>query len=80
MAFSLPLATGWYPTEWPHRAEGPNLYAARVLLAYLDESYSQDWYYMAALLCDGAGAQAITAALDAVVDKAIRDHGGSRRR
>jgi hypothetical protein len=30
---------------------------------------------MAALLCDGAGAQAITAALDRVVEKAVRDHG-----
>jgi hypothetical protein len=46
-----------------------------VLLAYLDESYSQDWYYMAALLCDGAGAQAITTALDETIAKAARDHG-----
>jgi hypothetical protein len=46
-----------------------------VLLAYVDESFSRDWYYMAALLCDGAGAQAITAALDRAVEKAVRDHG-----
>jgi hypothetical protein len=46
-----------------------------VLLAYLDESYSDDWYYMAALLCDGTGAQAITAALDEVIVKAVKSHG-----
>jgi hypothetical protein len=43
-----------------------------VLLAYVDESYSSDWYYMAAMLCDGPGAQASTAALDAVVVKAVK--------
>ncbi|GLY01845.1 DUF3800 domain-containing protein [Actinoplanes sp. NBRC 101535] len=46
-----------------------------MLLAYLDESYSTDWYYMAALLCDGPGAQAITSALDAAVDKAVKTFG-----
>jgi hypothetical protein len=46
-----------------------------VLLAYVDESYSTDWYYMAAMLCDGPGAQALTAALDAVVDKAVKAFG-----
>ncbi|WP_045745945.1 hypothetical protein [Actinoplanes rectilineatus] len=46
-----------------------------MLLAYLDESYSTDWYYMAALLCDGPGAQAIPSALDAAVDKAVKTFG-----
>lgn len=46
-----------------------------MLLAYVDESFSQDWYYMAALLCDGSAAQAITTALDYAVEKAVRDHG-----
>lgn len=41
-----------------------------MLLAYVDESYSKTWYYMAAMLCNGPGAQAITAALDATVTKA----------
>nr|WP_246400891.1 DUF3800 domain-containing protein [Jiangella mangrovi] len=44
-------------------------------MAYVDESFSRDWYYMAALLCDGAGAKAIGQALDGVVEKAIKDHG-----
>ncbi|GAB1646860.1 DUF3800 domain-containing protein [Krasilnikovia sp. MM14-A1259] len=46
-----------------------------MLLAYVDESYSRDWYYMAAMLCDGPGAQAITSALDAAVDKAVKGFG-----
>ncbi|WBB73175.1 DUF3800 domain-containing protein [Micromonospora sp. WMMD1128] len=46
-----------------------------MLLGYLDESYSADWYYMAALLCDGTGAQAITTALDDVIIKAVKSHG-----
>lgn len=46
-----------------------------MLLSYVDESYSQDWYYMAALLCDGPGAQALTSALDEIIDRAIRTHG-----
>jgi Protein of unknown function (DUF3800) len=46
-----------------------------VLLAYLDESYSKDWYFMAALLCDGAGAQAIMSGLDEVARKAVADFG-----
>jgi hypothetical protein len=46
-----------------------------VLLAYVDESFSEDWYYMAALLCEGAGVQAITADLDAVVGKAVAAYG-----
>ncbi|XVU26266.1 DUF3800 domain-containing protein [Actinoplanes sp. CA-054009] len=46
-----------------------------MLLAYVDESYSDDWYYMAAMLCDGSGAQALTSALDAVVASAVKDFG-----
>ncbi|BCY10936.1 DUF3800 domain-containing protein [Actinoplanes sp. L3-i22] len=46
-----------------------------MLLAYVDESYSPEWYYMAAMLCDGPGAQAITSALDAVVAKAVDSFG-----
>jgi hypothetical protein len=46
-----------------------------VLLAYVDESYSKDWYFMAALLCDGAGAQAIGTGLDEVVQRAIDSYG-----
>ncbi|BAL85333.1 hypothetical protein AMIS_1130 [Actinoplanes missouriensis 431] len=46
-----------------------------MLLAYVDESYSADWYYMAAMLCDGPGAQALTAALDAAVIKAVKSFG-----
>lgn len=46
-----------------------------MLLSYVDESYSQDWYFMAALLCDGPGAQALTSALDDVIVRAVRAHG-----
>lgn len=46
-----------------------------MLLAYMDESFSKDWYFMAALLCDGAGAQSIGAGLDDVVRKAVTAHG-----
>lgn len=46
-----------------------------MLLAYVDESFSDDWYFMAALLCDGPAVQAISAGLDDVVDKAVRAHG-----
>ncbi|GAA4917696.1 DUF3800 domain-containing protein [Stackebrandtia albiflava] len=46
-----------------------------MLLAYVDESYSSDWYFMAAILCDGPAAIALTASLDAVVDKAVASFG-----
>ncbi|AGL15780.1 DUF3800 domain-containing protein [Actinoplanes sp. N902-109] len=46
-----------------------------MLLAYLDESFSKDWYFMAALLCDDAGARRIGSGLDSVVAKAVRNHG-----
>ena len=45
-----------------------------MLLAYIDESYSSDWYFLAAMLCDGPAAIALTAALDAVIDKAVDQH------
>jgi secreted protein with Ig-like and vWFA domain len=37
-----------------------------VLLAYVDESYTHDWFTMAALLLDGPAAVALTSALDQV--------------
>ncbi|GIE85204.1 hypothetical protein [Actinoplanes regularis] len=42
------------------------------MLAYLDESYSLDWYCVAAMLRDGPGVKAIASALDAVVVKAAK--------
>jgi hypothetical protein len=48
-----------------------------VLLAYVDESFSDDWYFMAALLCDGPGVQAIAAGLDDVVENAVQAFGVS---
>lgn len=46
-----------------------------MLLTYVDESYTDDWYYMAALLCDGPGAQKLTVALDRVMERAVREYG-----
>jgi Protein of unknown function (DUF3800) len=46
-----------------------------MLLAYVDESSTKDWYFMAALLCDGPGIQGITAGLDLTVERATRDYG-----
>ena len=45
-----------------------------MLLAYVDESYSEDWYYMAALMVRGRQAVTLTNALDQVVAKAAVDH------
>ncbi|WP_415647586.1 DUF3800 domain-containing protein [Stackebrandtia soli] len=45
-----------------------------MLLVYVDESYSADWFFMAAMLCDGPAAIALTAALDAIVEKATNEH------
>src|SRR5690625_2356096 len=45
----------------------------RVILGYLDESFSSDWYYMAALLCDGPGVQALGTEPDAVVTEAVKE-------
>lgn len=45
-----------------------------MLLAYVDESYNDNFYYMAALLCPDEHAQDLASALDAVVIKAMRDH------
>lgn len=48
-----------YPTYLSQSARdalaGKDRYHAGVLLAYVDESFSRDWYYMAALHCDGPG-------------------------
>lgn len=41
-----------------------------MLLAYVDESYSRDFYYMAALLCPDHALQELAADLDAVTVKA----------
>ncbi len=53
----------------------PTCRLSSVLLAYLDESYSANWYYMAALLCDGTGTQAITTSFDRIVAGAVRAYG-----
>ncbi|HEV3357098.1 MAG TPA: DUF3800 domain-containing protein [Pseudonocardiaceae bacterium] len=45
-----------------------------MLLAYVDESYNDNFYYMAALLCPDEHAQDLASALDAVVSKAMRDY------
>lgn len=62
-------------TRRAHRAgncQTPTIYD--VLLSYVDESYSRDWYFMAALLCDGPAAIALSAALDSIVEKAAVAH------
>jgi hypothetical protein len=45
-------------------------YPALVLLTYVDESYTDDWFTMAALLLDGPAAVALTAELDRVASAA----------
>ncbi|MGH3426110.1 MAG: DUF3800 domain-containing protein [Candidatus Dormibacteraceae bacterium] len=47
----------------------------RMLLAYVDESYTQDWFTMSALLVDGPAAVALTADLDAVATRAASSYG-----
>lgn len=47
-----------------------------MLLTYVDESHSRGAYYLGALLCPEAEAIPLAAALDAVVEKAMWDHGG----
>lgn len=42
-----------------------------MLLAYVDESYTDDWYAMAALLVDGPAAVSLTNDLDAVAAAAV---------
>jgi hypothetical protein len=45
-----------------------------MLLAYVDESYNDNFYYMAALLCPDEYAQDLATALDAVVTNATHDY------
>jgi hypothetical protein len=45
-----------------------------MLLAYVDESYNDNFYYMAALLCPDEHAQDLVSALDAVVTRATHDY------
>jgi hypothetical protein len=44
-----------------------------VLLAYVDESYSTQRYYMAAVVLTGGGAQRLTKSLDEIVSRAVQD-------
>jgi hypothetical protein len=46
-----------------------------VLLAYVDESYTEGWFAMAALLVDGPAAVALTDELDRVAAAATRAYG-----
>ena len=46
-----------------------------MLLTYVDESHSRDVYYLGALLCPDTEAISLGEALDAVVEKAMYDHG-----
>jgi hypothetical protein len=46
-----------------------------VLLTYVDESYSDSWFAMAALLVDGPAAVALTDALDRVAAASARAYG-----
>lgn len=46
-----------------------------MLLAYVDESYDDDWYTMVALLVDGPGAVALTGELDQVTAAAATAYG-----
>ena len=46
-----------------------------MLLTYVDESFTDDWYTMAALLVDGPAAAALTVQLDQVAADAARAYG-----
>jgi hypothetical protein len=46
-----------------------------MLLTYVDESFTDDWYTMAALLLDGPAAAALTVDLDQVAADAARAYG-----
>ncbi len=46
-----------------------------MLLTYVDESFTDDWYTMAALLLDGAAAAALSADLDSVAAAAASAYG-----
>lgn len=50
-------------------------YSEHVLLTYVDESYTRDLYFIAALLCPDREAISLTRALDAVAAKAAENHG-----
>lgn len=58
------------PATWQHY---------RVLLTYLDESYTQERYYIGGLIVPEASAIPLTAALDAVVGKVATQHAGVSR-
>jgi hypothetical protein len=47
-----------------------------VLLAYVDESYCDDCYYVVALLCPDEVAPSLAAALDSVIEKAVAVYAG----
>lgn len=49
-----------------------------MLLCYVDESYTKDHYYLAALLCPDDQALSLTAALDGVVSQASASYDGIR--
>ena len=55
------------------RLAGP--YDPKVLLTYVDESYTDNWFTMAALLVDGPAAVALTQELDRVATAADRAYG-----
>ena len=46
-----------------------------MLLAYVDESYTEAWFAMAALLVDGPAAVALPRELDRVAAEAARAYG-----
>ena len=46
-----------------------------MLLTYVDESYTRDRFYLAAVMCDGAAAAALTNALGDIAEKAAGIHG-----
>ncbi|MGH3544954.1 MAG: hypothetical protein ACRDPW_03380 [Mycobacteriales bacterium] len=46
-----------------------------MLLTYVDESYTDDWFAMAALLVDGPEAVALTDELDRVATAAVNAYG-----
>lgn len=50
-----------------------------MLLAYLDESYTRDWYYIAGICVPERVVRPLTEALDKVVREAARDYGVSPR-
>lgn len=46
-----------------------------MFLAYVDESYTEDWYVIAALLVDGAAAKALTGELNGLVRRIVDSYG-----